>query len=1201
MTGDRAARSVRQTARASGDGVVNQVAGDQHNHYYDVLPVVESGPRVLLTPEEFWLGQTSPASGYSQPLVGREEQSAALREALGSVSAPDSPRLVVVEGPTGIGKTRLAVEMAAQVAKTLVARAGAAVSVSDLSAVPTAAPAIVVVDDARFGSQLSGLAAMINDPRYGQVKLVLTMVSGTSRQVLAEVGLRRPKPLTITLGPLTDKDIDQIVTNYAFTGDEFRRHVIAIAAGNPFIAVAACELAKRHGTLSWDDSSDLLRDLFEERLAYIPNFTMEHQAAAVALALMTRAEDGEELARLAGAVTALPSNPDRLDSLLGDLVRAGIASESPFALRPDAIGPVVAAGALDGTTPIKIRTGPTLKGLGIESGLSGATLAERVNTTVLATQLAVLAQAAHQSNDRACLNVLHRVVLELVETPAALNTWLDVLVLAGHVAPFSPPLLGQLRDALIRQWPPAPGRPWWNDDEDTERRYRFDVERLLRQAATVAGQVGPADANRAVSWILDVAWLAYRVLPRQSVEFAQRAIGSLGKMRLRASTESRDLLFVRRKEVFQAVLRWGRERRMSDPVGLAQGERSLRDHVVAEQVLFAGLRPFLTVVTEDLVWGVPGDDDVVVWAHQVLPDDPRTASILAAATSAIGEQLHRLDLTDSRSKPLLDEIARLPFGMRGEAARGLSGTAPLPDYASRALVTAGDAVGAALAARWGDLPLMVRYVAAEHAVRPAGRAAMTLADLAGIGDPIAIAAAADPVLTQVLIVLPLGEHMSIVTQDDDEANRIEHQWRDAAEQLAKSLSTNDALALLDSIDGSTANKFGRNSLDCFATAVGRNTQPPDVSVILNRLAVGPLTADTALLTGLIRRHPEPVTDWLFKNITTPYIAWLALISVRELPTEREADAIAAVLPMVTSVRAPAIGETAPADTQAELDSLGQQLARCLARGRQPADDRLARLVALGVGCSPHVVPAALGSIGFILRNITADDQPAKDDPALRQGMVAVLDRALSESDRDPYAPVDYEIAIGTVALAEAAADELANLLMQRILGEVDPVLPRECQELLASANTEDCESVALALRDLIDHHREEEALTDRMEEIAIRVLSQLGAESDGWLQMIRQLAKGTADDRARAARLIKDSWRHPAWLQIVPDLIDAGLDEQSLARLHRGLMPDGIGADLVSQLASRAEVLAVLSTDPRNTVRSFASEAIRNLDTLRDF
>jgi hypothetical protein len=173
--------------------------------------------------------------------------------------------------------------------------------------------------------------------------------------------------------------------------------------------------------------------------------------------------------------------------------------------------------------------------------------------------------------------------------------------------------------------------------------------------------------------------------------------------------------------------------------------------------------------------------------------------------------------------------------------------------------------------------------------------------------------------------------------------------------------------------------------------------------------------------------------------------------------------------------------------------------------------------------------------------------------------------------------------------------------MQRIMDEVERVLPSECKELLYSTEVEQRETVALAFQGLLDKHREAGTLTERMETVALRVASQLGSGSDGWLQIIRRLAGGTADDRARAAKLVKNSWHHSAWAEIVANLIDAGLDEASFASLRNGLAPDSIGPDLDNQLASRVEALRPLLADPRNTVRSFAAETGKYLDTFRDY
>ena len=73
-------------------------------------------------------------------------------------------------------------------------------------------------------------------------------------------------------------------------------------------------------------------------------------------------KDGEELAALAGAITALPDEPHRLDILLEDLAEAGIAVGPPYAIRPDAAAPVLAAAALDPGARVKIKLRPALQG-----------------------------------------------------------------------------------------------------------------------------------------------------------------------------------------------------------------------------------------------------------------------------------------------------------------------------------------------------------------------------------------------------------------------------------------------------------------------------------------------------------------------------------------------------------------------------------------------------------------------------------------------------------------------------------------------------------------------------------------------------------------------------------------------------------------------------------------------------------------------
>lgn len=313
---------------------------------YD-LGVRPRKPRVLQPVAVFRDGQKVLLPGADAPLVGRDREMQTMRDAFAQALQPGAPRIIVIEGPAGVGKTRLAVDAAHATATTLVARTGTAVSADSLVDVPLDASSIVVVDDAHRSPDLSGIAAMLGDPRFAAVKVVLTVAAGAADGVLGRSGLNRSKVVAIPLAGLDRKDIDQIVLGHGFTSETFRSHVIEVAQGSPWLAHAACLVAAEQQAFSWNDTAELLRQLVEQRLRRAGFHSDEHRAAAVALAMMTTVNDGRELATLADAVTALPPDPHRLDILLEDLAQAGIAAGPPYFIHPAAAAPVLAATALD--------------------------------------------------------------------------------------------------------------------------------------------------------------------------------------------------------------------------------------------------------------------------------------------------------------------------------------------------------------------------------------------------------------------------------------------------------------------------------------------------------------------------------------------------------------------------------------------------------------------------------------------------------------------------------------------------------------------------------------------------------------------------------------------------------------------------------------------------------------------------------------
>lgn len=206
----------------------------------------------------------------------------------------------------------------------------------------------------------------------------------------------------------------------------------------------------------------------------------------------------------------------------------------------------------------------------------------------------------------------------------------------------------------------------------------------------------------------------------------------------------------------------------------------------------------------------------------MLPDDPRTTSVLTLAVDGVGAIVDRLDLRSPAARHPLQTIAQLPRVLRAEEARGLGDDQTLLDYAVEALNTAATSIGGALASHWNTLPLMIRFAAALAAIRPAGRPLSPLTDLAADGDPIATVAVADAELNRLLVVLPIGENLRWMACNGQDAELAEERHRQSAEQLGEQLPLDEAINLLAKIDTPPTGTFAPQCLATFARAVGRS-------------------------------------------------------------------------------------------------------------------------------------------------------------------------------------------------------------------------------------------------------------------------------------------------------------------------------------------------------------------------------------------
>lgn len=202
--------------------------------------------------------------GMAAPVVGREAE----LQALGAALTGEGPlsRVIVVEGPGGVGKTRLTIEATRSVSAVLVAPTGVSLEAGAFAEVPVDDSLIVLIDDADRARDLSGLAALLHDVRFQRVRFVLTVRPGRRLGVLQHWGIERWAGPVVELRPLERSAIDALVTGRGIRSAAFRQSVIDLAQGNPLIAHTACEVGLAANRFDWPRAVDLLRAMAERRL-----------------------------------------------------------------------------------------------------------------------------------------------------------------------------------------------------------------------------------------------------------------------------------------------------------------------------------------------------------------------------------------------------------------------------------------------------------------------------------------------------------------------------------------------------------------------------------------------------------------------------------------------------------------------------------------------------------------------------------------------------------------------------------------------------------------------------------------------------------------------------------------------------------------------------------------------------------------------
>ena len=155
-------------------------------------------PRVVLGVPSYRESLSVP--GSDSPLVGRAVQLTELRTLLVSGSSGRRAPVVILDGDVGIGKTRMALDISADFPGSVVLPPEVGARPHELTDVVVDRPTVLVVEDAhRSGRDLTGVAALLRDPAFNQVRVVLTARRGFTEKIIERIGVHDRDVHTIAL------------------------------------------------------------------------------------------------------------------------------------------------------------------------------------------------------------------------------------------------------------------------------------------------------------------------------------------------------------------------------------------------------------------------------------------------------------------------------------------------------------------------------------------------------------------------------------------------------------------------------------------------------------------------------------------------------------------------------------------------------------------------------------------------------------------------------------------------------------------------------------------------------------------------------------------------------------------------------------------------------------------------------------------
>lgn len=262
---------------------------------------LELSTRQILSEEDFITecNKNAYSTTLNMPLLCREEELAEL------ISHIECETVVLVSGPSGVGKTRLAMEAAHKYADAhnavlrFIKSNGQPIHNDLVAEFSEDGEYIVVVDDANQFNQIHILLSMTLDKNDARsIKLVLTTRDYTKEKLCKDLN-DYCFPIELIVKSLSDDSISQVLSeNLGIKNYERRRHICRLAKGNIRLAIMAGVCLKGGGNSQLNNAFDILKyyyspivDEFDKTelivasiIAFYDAFMIDKEALALKLA-----------------------------------------------------------------------------------------------------------------------------------------------------------------------------------------------------------------------------------------------------------------------------------------------------------------------------------------------------------------------------------------------------------------------------------------------------------------------------------------------------------------------------------------------------------------------------------------------------------------------------------------------------------------------------------------------------------------------------------------------------------------------------------------------------------------------------------------------------------------------------------------------------------------------------------------------------